>query len=101
MPLYSDRPVPSLEKFYSGRLRIDLPEHQAGLLSTLHHEQRLPAELLRDFTDVNELRANQCCELRLTDSGKSAWGIYKNHDEPGYLRRVSTRPTEKFGRAGW
>ncbi len=94
---YSDRPVPSLEKFYSGRLRIDLPEHQAGLLSTLHHEQRLPADLLRDFTDVDELRANQCCELRLTESGKSAWGIYKNHDEPGYLRRVSTRPTEKFG----
>jgi PhoH-like ATPase len=94
---YSDRPVPSLEKFYSGRLRIDLPEHQAGLLSTLHHEQRLPVDLLRDFTDVGELRANQCCELRLAGSGKSAWGIYKNHDEPGYLRRVSTRPTEKFG----
>ena len=94
---YSDRPVPSLEKFYSGRLRIELPEHQAGLLSTLHHEQRLPADLLRDFTDVDELRANQCCELRLAESGKTAWGIYKNHDEPGYLRRVSTRPTEKFG----
>ena len=94
---YSDRPVPSLEKFYSGRLRIDLPEHQAGLLSTLHHEQRLPVEELRDFTDIGELRANQCCELRLAGSGKSAWGIYKNHDEPGYLRRVSTRPTEKFG----
>jgi PhoH-like ATPase len=94
---YSDRPVPSLEKFYSGRLRIDLPEHQAGLLSTLHHDQRLPVELLGDFTDIGELRANQCCELRLAGSGKSAWGIYKNHDEPGYLRRVSTRPTEKFG----
>lgn len=94
---YSDRPVPSLEKFYSGRLRIDVPEHQAGLLSTLHHEQRLPVEALRDFTDVAELRANQCCELRLEGSGKSAWGIYKNHDEPGYLRRVSTKPTERFG----
>lgn len=94
---YSDRPVPSLEKFYSGRVRIDLPEHQAGLLSTLHHEQRLTVDLLRDFTDVDELRANQCCELRLAESGKSAWAIYKNHDEPGYLRRVSTRPTEKFG----
>jgi len=93
---YSDRPVPSLEKFYSGRLRIDLPEHQAGLLSTLHHEQRLPIAALGDFTDVAELRANQCCELRLA-SGKSAWGIYKNHDEPGYLRRVSTKPTERFG----
>lgn len=94
---YSDRPVASLEKFYSGRLRIDVPEHHASLLSTLHHEQRLPVEALSDFTDVTELRANQCCELRLEGSGKSAWGIYKNHDEPGYLRRVSTRPSERFG----
>lgn len=94
---YSDRPVPSLEKFYSGRLRIDLPEHQAGLLSTLHHEQRLPIDLLSGCTDVTALRANQCCELRLAGSGKSAWGIYKNHDEPGYLRRVSTKATERFG----
>ena len=39
---YSDRPVTSPEKFYSGRLRIDLPDEQAGLLSTLHVEQRLP-----------------------------------------------------------
>jgi PhoH-like ATPase len=93
---YSDRPVPSLEKFYSGRLRIDVPDHHSTLLSTLHHEQRLPVEALRDFTDLAELRANQCCELRLA-SGKSAWGIYKNHDEPGYLRRVSTKPTERFG----
>ena len=93
---YSDRPVPSLEKFYSGRLRIDVPDHQSTLLSTLHHEQRLPVDALRDFTDLTELRANQCCELRLA-SGKSAWGIYKNHDEPGYLRRVSTKPTERFG----
>jgi PhoH-like ATPase len=93
---YSDRPVASLEKFYSGRLRIDVPDHGATLLSTLHHEQRLPVAALSDYTDVDELRANQCCELRLA-SGKSAWGIYKNHDEPGYLRRVSTKPTERFG----
>ncbi len=93
---YSDRPVASLEKFYSGRLRIEVPEHHANLLSTLHHEQRLPVDVLQDFTDVKELRANQCCELRLS-SGKSAWGIYKNHDEPGYLRRVSTKPADRFG----
>ena len=41
---WSDRPVPSLEKFYSGRVRIEVPEEQAGLLSTLHHEQRLPVD---------------------------------------------------------
>lgn len=93
---YSDRPVPSLEKFYSGRLRIDLPEHQAGLLSTLHHEHRLPVDLLDSYTDIAELRINQCCELRLP-GGKSAWGIYKNHDQAGYLRRVNTRPSERFG----
>jgi PhoH-like ATPase len=93
---YSDRPVPSLEKFYSGRLRIDLPDAHAGLLSTLHHAQRLPVEALRDFTDVSGLRVNQCCELRLP-SGKTAWGIYKNHDEPGYLRRVNTKVGDRFG----
>lgn len=94
---YSDRPVPSLEKFYSGRLRVEIPEHGANLLTTLHHDQRLPVEALRDFTDVAELRANQCCELRLAGSSKSVWGIYKNHDEPGYLRRVSTKSSERFG----
>ena len=94
---YSDRPVPSLEKFYSGRLRVQVPDHRASLLSTLHHEQRLPVEALQDFMDVTELRANQCCELHLSGTGKSAWGIYKNHDTPGYLRRVNTKPTERFG----
>ena len=94
---YSDRPVASLEKFYSGRLRIDVPDHEAGLLSTLHHEQRLPVEALRNFTDVSQLRANQCCELHLAGTGKSAWGLYKNHDTPGYLRRVNTKPSDRFG----
>jgi PhoH-like ATPase len=94
---YSDRPIPSIEKFYSGRRRVDLPESHASLLSTLHHEQRLPIEALGEFTDVKEFRANQCCELRVASSGKSAWGIYKNHDTPGYLRRVNTKPSEKFG----
>ena len=94
---YSDRPVPSPEKFYSGRLRVEVPRPHASLLSTLHHEQRLPAEALQDFTDVSQLRANQCCELYLAGSGKSAWGIYKNHDTPGHLRRVNTKPSERFG----
>lgn len=94
---YSDRPVPSLEKFYSGRLRVELPDSAAGLLSTLHHEQRLPIEALDGFTDVKAFRANQCCELRVAGTGKSAWGIYKNHDTPGYLRRVNTKPSERFG----
>lgn len=94
---YSDRPVPSIEKFYSGRTRIDVPEGHASLLSTLHHEQRLPIDALGEFTDLTAFRANQCCELRVAGSGKSAWGIYKNHDTPGYLRRVNTKPSEKFG----
>ena len=94
---YSDRPVPSLEKFYSGRLRIEVPEEQAGLLSTLHHEQRLPVEAFGSFFDTTQLLANQCCELHVTGNGKTAWGIYKNHDTPGYLRRVSTKTTERFG----
>jgi PhoH-like ATPase len=93
---YSDRPVASPEKFYSGRLRIDVPEEHAGLLSALHHEQRLPIEALGPFIDVTRIHSNQCCELRLA-SGKSAWGIYKNHDTPGYLRRVATRTGERFG----
>ena len=94
---WSDRPVPSLEKFYSGRLRIEVPEDHAGLLSTLHHEQRLPVEALGHFFDVTQLLANECCELHVagTGSGKSAWGIYKNHDTPGYLRRVSTKTGER------
>ena len=94
---YSDRPVASPEKFYSGRVRIDVPEEHASLLSALHHEQRLPVDALAPFMDVARLAANQCCELRLVDSGKSAWGIYKNHDTPGYLRRVATRSGERFG----
>lgn len=94
---YSDRPIPSIEKFYSGRRRVDIPESHANLLSTLHHEQRLPVDALGEFADLKEFRANQCCELRVATSGKSAWGIYKNHDTPGYLRRVNTKPSEKFG----
>lgn len=93
---YSDRPVPSLEKFYSGRLRIDVPDDHAGLLSSLHQDHRLPIAALDGLVDVAELRANQCCELRLPN-GKSAWGIYKNHDQPGYLRRVNMKPSERFG----
>jgi PhoH-like ATPase len=94
---YSDRPVVSPEKFYSGRMRVDVPDAYASLLSTLHHEQRLPVEALKEFTDVSQFRANQCCELQVAGSGKSAWGIYKNHDTPGYLRRVNTKVNERFG----
>jgi PhoH-like ATPase len=94
---WSDRPVPSLEKFYSGRLRIDLPEEHAGLLSTLHHEQRLPATALESFTDLSALLANQCCELRVQGSAKSAWGIFKRQDGTGYLRRVNTKTGDRFG----
>lgn len=93
---YSDRPVPSLEKCYSGRLRIDVPDDRASLLSTLHHEQRLSLDAVSDLVDTATLRANQCCELRLP-AGRSAWAIYKNHDQPGHLRRVNTKPTERFG----
>ncbi|MCX6550889.1 MAG: PhoH family protein [Acidobacteria bacterium] len=94
---WSDRPVPSPEKFYSGRLRIEVPEDHAGLLSALHHEQRLPIDALAGFTDVTKLLANQCCELHVAGNGKCAWGIYKNHDTPGYLRRVNTKSAERFG----
>lgn len=94
---YSDRPVTSPEKFYSGRIRVEVPGSHASLLSALHHELRLPVDALREFTDVSDFRANQCCELHLTGTGKSAWGIYKNHDTPGHLRRVNTKPTERFG----
>jgi PhoH-like ATPase len=94
---YSDRPVASPEKFYSGRARIELPAEQAGMLSSLHVDQRLPVSEIADYTDVSELFVNQCCELRVNGSGKSAWGIYKKHDGVGYLRRVQFRGSERFG----
>ena len=94
---YSDRPVTSPDKFYSGRVRIDLPEEQAGLLSSLHVEQRLPVAELAGYTDVAELLVNQCCELRVNGNGKAAWGIYKQHDGVGYLRRVNLKNGERFG----
>ena len=40
---YSDRPVTSPDKFYSGRVRIDLPPEQAGLLSSLHVTSGCPS----------------------------------------------------------
>lgn len=94
---YSDRPVQSPDKFYSGRLRIDLPDSQAGLLSVLHVDQRLAIEQIADYVDVSQLLANQCCELHVSGSGKSAWGIYKCHDGVGYLRRVALKTSERFG----
>ena len=94
---YSDRPVTSPDKFYSGRVRIDLPPEQAGLLSSLHVEQRLPMSELAGYTDVPSLLENQCCELRVADSGKSAWGILKRNGGEPYLRRVPVRTSEKFG----
>ena len=94
---WSDRPVASPEKFYSGRARIDVPLEHAGLLSTLHHEQRLPADALGTLVDVTQLLANQCCELHVSGNGKSAWGIFKRHDGAGYLRRVNTKTGERFG----
>lgn len=94
---YSDRPVTSPDKFYSGRSRIEIPPEQAGLLSTLHHEQRLPVEAVAGFTDLSQMFANQCCELHVRGNGKSAWGIYKQHDGTGYLRRVNTKVGERFG----
>jgi PhoH-like ATPase len=94
---WSDRPVTSPDKFYSGRIRIELPPEQAGMLSTLHHEQRLPVEAFADFTDVSQLYSNQCCELHVAGNGKSAWGIYKVHDGTGYLRRVNTKVGDRFG----
>jgi len=93
----SDRAVEAPEKFYSGRLRIEVPESEVALLNTLHHDQRLPVDALASYTDVSKLTANQCCELHVKSSGKSAWGIYKNHDTPGHLRRVVTKPSERFG----
>jgi PhoH-like ATPase len=94
---YSDRPVMSPDKFYSGRARIDLPCERAGLLSSLHVEQRLPVSELADFVDISELLVNQCCELRVNGNGKTAWGIYKQHDGVGYLRRVNLKSGERFG----
>jgi len=94
---YSDRPVASPEKFYSGRTRIDLPPERAGVLSTLHVEHRLPVSELADVTDVSSLLVNQCCELRVNGNGKGAWGIYKEHDGVGYLRRVAWKNGERFG----
>jgi PhoH-like ATPase len=94
---WSDRPVSSPDKFYSGRTRIEVPPEQAGILSTLHHEQRLPADALAAYTDVSQLYANQCCELHVRGNGKSAWGIFKVHEGAGYLRRVNTKVGDKFG----
>ncbi len=94
---YSDRPVTSPDKFYSGRIRIDVPEERAGLLSALHVDQRLAVSELADYTDVSELLVNQCCELRVNGTGKAAWGIYKQHDGIGYLRRVNLKHGERFG----
>jgi len=94
---YSDRPVASSDKFYSGRIRITLPAEKASLLSSLHVDQRLPVSELKEFVDTSGLFANQSCELRVEGSGKSAWGIYKAHDGAAYLRRVQFKQTGKFG----
>lgn len=94
---WSDRPVASPEKFYSGRTRIDVPAAHADLLTTLHHEHRLPIDAVSDFIDVGGLHANQCCELRVDGNGKSAWGIFKQHEGTAYLRRVNTKVGERFG----
>lgn len=94
---YSDRPVSSPEKFYSGRARIDLPAECADLLSTLHLEQRLPASELAPFTDISQLMSNQCCELVVTGTRKHAWSIYKPHDGAPYFRRVNTKVNGRFG----
>lgn len=94
---YSDRPVASPDKFYSGRTRIAVPQERAGLLSTLHQEQRLPLDALDGLVDPDSLLANQCCELRVTDTGKSAWGLLKRHDGVTYLRRVHVRQSDRFG----
>lgn len=94
---WSDRPVASPEKFYSGRARIELPPEHATLLSTLHHEQRLPADALDPFVDTSALLANQCCELAVRGNGKSAWGIFKRLDGTDFLRRVNTKVSDRFG----
>jgi len=94
---YSDRPVPSPDRFYSGRLRIDVPLERADLLSTLHIEQQLPAGELAPFTDVTQLIANQCCELWVTGTRKHAWTIYKQHGGASYFRRVNTKVSGRLG----
>lgn len=94
---YSDRPVESPDKFYSGRVQIQLPDDKAGLLNSLHVEQRLPTSELADFVDTSTLLANQCCELKVNGKGKTAWGIHKKHDGVSYLRRVQFKQTERFG----
>ena len=94
---YSDRPVASPDKFYSGRARIVVPQERASLLSSLHHEQRLPIDALDGLVDPLTLNANQCCELRIMETGKSAWGILKKHDGVSYLRRVQFRQSDRFG----
>lgn len=94
---YSDRPVTSPDKFYSGRVRIDLPDEHAGLLSSLHVEQRLPVSELAAFADVSAFQSNQVCELRVASTGKTAWGIYKNSDGAGYVRRVVVKTGDRFG----
>jgi PhoH-like ATPase len=94
---YSDRPVASPDKFYSGRTRIAVPQERASLLSSLHHEHRLPIDALEGLVDPATLHANQCCELRVTETGKSAWGILKRHDGVTYLRRVQFKPSDRFG----
>jgi PhoH-like ATPase len=63
----------------------------------LHAEHRLPVAQLSEFADVSQLLLNQCCELRVTGTGKSAWGIYKKDGGEGYLRRVQTRIGDRFG----
>jgi PhoH-like ATPase len=94
---YSDRPVASPEKFYSGRVRIDLPLSLAGLLSALHIEHRLPISEIADCFDTSTLLPNQCCELRITETGKTAWGIFKRLDGTAFLKRVPVRTGERFG----
>lgn len=94
---YSDRPVSSPDKFYSGRVRIQLPDEKASLLNALHVEHRLPTDELSAFVDTSTLLANQCCELRVNGNGKTAWGIHKKHDGVSYLRRVQFKQTERFG----
>ncbi len=92
----SDRPVTSPEQFYSGRLLVEVPSTRAELLSTLCHNRRLPMDALADLTNAHDLVANQCCELHVKGTTKSAWGIYKS-GSPGYLRYVATKVGEQFG----
>ena len=52
-----------------------LPPEQAGMLASLHVEQRLPMSELADFVDVSTLLANQCCELHVDGYRKVAPGV--------------------------